>query len=376
MAKPLTIGVDVRDIKVAKTGTRTYLIEICREFKKLESETVKFKFLDTSLPIYGGGNKLLKWVGHFQYQFWKQISLPLKAWTNKCDVVFCTDNFVPIIHLGYTTVPVFHDAFFFENPENYGRLWLWLYMKTALPAAKRSPVIVTPTAYSKQRIHHFTGIAANKLVVVTEGAPVSIGNQNNDLKLLNLPVESRQYILHAGSFFKRKNLPALIAAFAKLKADGFGDLKLVLAGPTPVNKAENDYHEVINAINDYQLGDAVILTGYLPDEHLQILYKHALLYAFPSINEGFGLPVLEAFRNGVPVVVANNTCLPEVGGDAVLTFDPFNIEAIAAAMKEVLLDDILKKEMITKGHQQLKKFTWAGAAEQLVEIFKNAANCS
>ncbi len=374
MEKPLIVGVDIRDLKVAKTGTRTYLLELCNEFKKMQSSSIRFEFLDTSIPIYGGNNKLLKWVGHFQYQLWKQVALPLKALSKGCDIVFCTDNFVPLIHLGYKTIPVFHDAFFFETPDNYGKLWLWLYMKTALPAAKRSSFIVTPTVYSKKRIQHFTGIADDKLVVVVEGAHTANKMEPGDLDTLNLPIESKQYILHAGSFFKRKNIPALVRALAKLQRDGFENLKLVLAGPLPVNKAENDYQEVVRTIEEHNLTNHVVLTGYLTDEQLHLLYKHAMLYAFPSISEGFGLPVLEAFSHNVPVVVANNTCLPEVGGNAVFTFDPFNADEIAEVMKRILLDSNLRDEMILKGREQLKKYTWQKAAEQLVVIFKKAAN--
>jgi len=375
MAEPLIIGVDIRDLKIAKTGTRTYLIELCREFEQLQSDTVKFKFIDTSLPVYTGNNKLLKYLEHFQYQVWKQLSLPAKAWVKNCDIVFCTDNFVPLVHLGYKTVPVFHDAFFFETPQNYGKLWLWLYTKTALPAAKRSPVIITPTAYSKKQLQHYTGISGNKLAVVFEGARSdNKANKLTDLDVLQLPINSKEYILHAGSFFNRKNIPRLVKAFALLKAEGFAHLKLVLAGPLPVNKAENDYREVINAIEEHNLVDDVILTGYLSDGHLQVLYKNALLYAFPSINEGFGLPVLEAFSNNIPVVVADNTCLPEVGGEAVLTFDPFNVNDMANTIRKVLEDNILREAMIVKGWQRLEKFSWREAAVQLVTIFKRVAN--
>ena len=377
MAKPLTIGVDMRDLKVAKTGTRTYLLELCREFKQMQSPELKFEFIDTHLPIYTGNNKLLKWAEHVNYQLWKQVILPVKACGKRCDIVFCTDNFVPLVHLGYKTIPVFHDAFFFETPENYGKLWLWLYKKTALPAARRSPVIITPTAYSKKQLQHFTGIPAEQLAVVFEGARHQEKEYSEeDLEALELPISSKNYLMHAGSFFKRKNIPMLIQAFAKVKVEGYPDLKLVLAGPLPVNKAENDYREVIDAIEQYNLSNDLVLTGYLSDAHLQLLYKHALLYVFPSVNEGFGLPVLEAFSNDLPVVVANNTCLSEVGGDAVLSFDPFDSDAIATAIKNVLDDKDLREGMIEKGRERLKQFSWTQTAEQLVVIFKKAANYS
>jgi len=377
MHKPLVIGVDVRDLKVAKTGTRTYLLELCREFEKMQSDTVRFEFLDTTLPAYTGNNKLLKWAEHLRYQTWKQVILPLKARSKHCDIVFCTDNFVPLVHLGYQTVPVFHDAFFFETPQDYGKLWLWLYKKTALPAARRSPVIITPTEHAKKQLQNFTGIPAQKLEVVFEGARSSAKSAEQvHLDSLGLPVKSKEYILHVGSFFKRKNLPALIAAFGKLKTGGYANIKLVLAGPLPASKTENDYRDVIEAIAKYTVEKDVILTGYIPDSHLEVLYKNALLYAFPSVNEGFGLPVLEAFSNDVPVIVANNTCLPEVGGDAVLRFDPFSTDDMLRTIKQVLDDEMLRDTMVTKGRERLKAFSWRKTAEQLVEIFKRVANNS
>src|SRR6187402_1617718 len=105
MLKPLTIGVDIRDLQTAKTGTKTYLEEVCAQFKTLESDDIRFHFFDTSLQVYSGSNKILKWIEHIRYQLWKQLVLPIKAAVNRCDIVFCTDNFVPIIHLGYKTIP-------------------------------------------------------------------------------------------------------------------------------------------------------------------------------------------------------------------------------------------------------------------------------
>lgn len=375
MRKPLTIGVDIRDLRVAKTGTKTYLEELCKAFKQIDQPEIRFHFLDTSFPVYTGNNKVLKWVEHFKYQLWKQLVLPLKAFSKNCDVVFCTDNFVPLIHLGYQTVPVFHDAFFFENPENYGKLWLWLYKKTAIPAAKRAAFVVTPTEYAKKQIHRFTQIPNEKLVVIYEG-PKSLNETKsnhqpgNVLKAFSiLPL---QYILHVGSMFKRKNIPVLIAAFGKIKKAGFEQMKLVLAGPIPSAANETDYKLILEAIEKNQLQNDVILTGYLPDAALNQLYQNALLYVFPSVNEGFGIPVLEAFAHHLPVLVANNTCLPEVGGDAVLQFDPFDTDAVFTAIKTALEDAELRNEMIRKGQIRLQRFSWEKTARQIVEVFKKA----
>ncbi|MDO3642696.1 glycosyltransferase family 1 protein [Mucilaginibacter sp. L3T2-6] len=374
MHKPLTIAVDIRDLRLAKTGTRTYLEELCREFKKMESAELRFHFLDTSLPVYNGQNKLLRYVEHARYQFWKQLILPIKAFFRRCDIVFCTDNCVPVMHLGYQTIPVFHDAFCFESPEAYGKLWLWLYMKTAVPAASRSRFVITPTEWSKKQIHHYTQIPNDKLEVIYEGPKYLNADEaaNGDTMLDKFSLKPQGYILHVGSMFKRKNIPALIEAFAIAKQTS-PTLKLVLAGPKPANEFDSDYRLIRDAIKKNNLSDEVVLTGYLSDSELAVIYQNALLYVFPSTNEGFGIPVLEAFKNNLPVLVANNTCLPEVGGDAVLQFDPFNVSDIADKINLVANDPELRSRMIDKGRQRLKLFSWQNTATQLINVFKKAA---
>src|SRR5690606_35761853 len=99
MPKRVIIGVYIRDLKIARTGTQTYLNELCHQFKQLEGENYKFYFFDTAIPVYVGEKKLFKLIEHVRYQVWKQLILPLRAWSKKCDLLFCTDNFVPYIHL-------------------------------------------------------------------------------------------------------------------------------------------------------------------------------------------------------------------------------------------------------------------------------------
>ncbi len=378
MAKRLIIGVDIRDLRVAKTGTKTYLEELCKAFKALPLPDVKFKFLDSALSAYSGTNKLLKWVEHLNYQLWKQVSLPIKAWLGKCDIVFCTDNFVPLTKLGYKTIPVFHDAFFFEMPDNYGKLWLWLYKKTALPAAQSSPFVITPTHYAKKQIAHYTTLSEEKLKVVYEGpksfsvAQTKLSNEQTTL--LKYSIEKHQYLFNTGAMFKRKNIPLLIAAFNKIKATSkYPALKLVLAGQLPADKSDSDYLMVTNAINQSPYKNEIILTGYVSDDDLAQLYQNALLYVFPSLNEGFGIPILEAFKNQVPVLAANNTSLPEVGGDAVMLFDPFSYTDLVEKLITLLEDANLRRQMITQGNARLKHFSWQKTAEELVAIFKLAA---
>ncbi len=377
MTKPLVVGVDIRDLRIAKTGTGTYLKELCIQFKKLESPELKFLFFDTNIGVYTGETKLLKLLEHVRLQVWKQIQLPIKAWSGGCDVLFCTDNIVPFTQIGYKTVPVIHDAFFFENPDHYNSIWLWFYKHLAIPAARKSAFVITPTKYATDRIHHYTGINKNKLITVCEG-PKSFEIQNNtssyEPKVLNeFDFERRDYILHVGIMDKRKNIPALIYAFKKLKDDGYQG-KLVLVGKADSVKLNSDSKAIAQAIKENKLENEIVITGYLSDKDLSKVYEGASLYVFPSTNEGFGIPILEAFRHRLPAIVADNTCLPEVGGDAVLSFNPYDTNDIYLKMKLVLENKELQNEMIEKGSIRLKDFSWEKAAKQLLEIFSKANN--
>jgi glycosyltransferase involved in cell wall biosynthesis len=374
MPKPLIIGVDIRDLQIAKTGTKTYLEELCKQFKRLDNNEQHFHFIDSNIPVYTGKNKLLKLLEHLRYQLWKQLILPLKALSKGCDIIFCTDNVVPLVHMGYTTIPVFHDAFFFENPEHYGKLWLRLYKLTAIPAAKRSAFVITPSEYAKKQINYFTHIANEKLIVIHEG-PKELNSSENidDVNPLNqFCLLQGNYILHVGTMFKRKNIPALIRAFGKIKSIGYPDLKLVLAGSTSPADVESDHAQILLTIEKNNLQKDVIFTGYLSNNALAQLYNNAIMYAFPSLNEGFGLPVLEAFEHNLPVLIANTTSLPEVGGDAALPFDPLDVDDIFIKIKTVLDNPELRENMIIKGRERLKQFSWEKAALELLEVFRKA----
>jgi hypothetical protein len=126
--KKQKIGIDIRDLKIAKTGAHTYLSELC---KTIQNNKVQLKFeyvfLDTRLPVYTGSHKIGKLWEQLNYIIWKQVTLPIKAWLNGCKLVFCTDYFVPYAGLGFTTIPDFHYAFFWEYPAHYNKYWLLFF---------------------------------------------------------------------------------------------------------------------------------------------------------------------------------------------------------------------------------------------------------
>lgn len=374
MTKPIIIGVDTRDLRIATTGTKTYLEELCREFRLLEGKEFRFFFFDTAISVYTGKHPFLKLIEQLRFQLWKQVILPIKALTNQCDILFCTDFFVPYLQLGYKTIPVFHDAFFFEYPQHYNKIWLFLFKQLGLRAAKRSSVIIVPSFYAKERIQHYTQIETDRICCVYE-APKSLQESDNDdnqiiRQMLKGKKQGLSYILHVGSYDKRKNLPILMEAFQQLIQNGYTQFRLLLVGKSSPKKHTDATDEVSEAISRNKLEDYVIRTGYLEDSALPKVYANAFMYVFPSINEGFGLPVVESFLFDLPVLVADNTCLPEIGGDAVLTFNPYQPDDLYKKMISMIENPTLREEMIRKGRERLTLFSWAKAARELTAIFK------
>jgi glycosyltransferase involved in cell wall biosynthesis len=373
----IKVAVDVRDLQISASGARSYLQSLVIELKK-EHPGFIFYFLDAKTKAYTGNHFLLKIKEQLSYFFWKQIILPYKSKALGCQVLFCSDFMVPYFSLGIKTIPVFHDAFFWEYPQHYNKYWLLFFRNLGLAAAKKAAFVVTPTQYASNQLSKYTGIPQSKIIAIGE-APKTIKNQNKDYQnnqnqfsATTQDILNTDYILHVGTLEKRKNIPALIHAFKMVKQSGFPNLKLVLVGKASNKVTLDDSAAIADAINQEQLSRDVVLTGYLNDDEVQVIYQKAKLYVFPSINEGFGIPVLEAFKYNVPVVIANNTCLPEVAGIGAKSFDPFEVTDIAQTITLLLNDEALRQSYIEKGNAQLQNFSWEKTAQSLMQLFKKA----
>jgi glycosyltransferase involved in cell wall biosynthesis len=373
--KKQKIGIDIRDLKIAKTGAHTYLSELCKAIKNSEPDLqFEYVFLDTHLPIYTGSSKIGKLWEQLNYMIWKQLTLPFMAWKKGCSLVFCTDYFVPYMHLGFTTIPVFHDAFIWEYPSHYNKYWLGLFKTFGVSAAKKASAVVTVTSYAKDQIAKYSGIDATKIVPIHIGPKSSIA-ENEFGAVVDHSVEpllQKKYILHVGTIEKRKNLTSLLAAFELLLQNNTQDLYLIIVGQKSNKPTLKDdaVFEMVAASS--LLKEHVIFTGYLTDSQTAQLYKQAALYVFPSVNEGFGIPILEAFAHKVPVLASNNSCLPEVAGNAAISFDPYNPDALSTLIAETLQDQALLESLQQKGTERLTHFTWGKTLTALEAVFERS----
>jgi glycosyltransferase involved in cell wall biosynthesis len=149
--------------------------------------------------------------------------------------------------------------------------------------------------------------------------------------------------------------------------DTLGDLALVLAG-----RPGWEYDQLLATIDRLELAGRVILPGYVSDEERSALYHGARVYAFPSLYEGFGFPVLEAMAHGVPVVCSNTSSLPELAADAALTVDPMDVQGLADALRRLLQDEPLRRHLIARGQERVRLFSWKSCAQSTLEVLIEA----
>ena len=379
MSKTLKIGVDCRDLNIATTGTKTYLVELIAALTTLQQTAANHDFelilIKPLLGVIPGNTALSKLIRHFQFFWWKQITLPILAFFKGANILICTDYVAPIITPGCKTMVVFHDAFFWEYPQHYSKGWLRIFKWFAIASANKSISVIAPSEYAKKQIVQYTDIPAAKINVVYE-APKTFAPTKSQTNAQNHPPISAPYFLHIGTLAKHKNLVTLIEAFALLVQKNSIDpsIKLVLVGGAPSSVYSNDEPNIKAVIQKHNLQNRVVLTGYVSSDAVANWYSGAMGYVFPSRNEGFGLPILEAMCYKLPVIAANNSCLPEIGQAAARYFDPNNAPQIASLLEAIVNNDPSVIASVNAQPIVLQQFSWQKTANQFIQIAAKGLN--
>jgi glycosyltransferase involved in cell wall biosynthesis len=361
----MKVAIDTRSLMFAKTGLKTYLNELINAWQLIPNSNLVL--LSPTKKPYSGHNRVLKIIEHINYFWWKQVQLPRLALKNNCTHLFCADFFVPFkikwISKNLKTIPVLHDAFFWETPEHYNYIWLKMFHLIGVPAAKKANLLITDTQFSKNRILSYEKFNSNIFLVVHAAAKTLsfVKDAPQRLKSIHPNLIPQKYFLHAGVLEKRKNLTKLIEAFSEVNKI-HSDYKLVLVGNKSFKKNLDDEANIKETITRLNLNQSIFILGYLDVEDLASMYQSAFAYVFPSLNEGFGLPVLEAFNASIPLICANNSCLPEVAGDAALYFDPYNVNELSQCMQNLIDDPTLVLALKEKGNSRLNQFSWSNTA--------------
>lgn len=370
----LTVGIDAsRAARANRTGTETYSLELIKALAKLTSANHRLRFYTPHRPQHTDWpdssyveTHVIPWP-----RLWTHLRLATELWRYPPDVLFVPAHVLPL----YCPVPAavtVHDLGYRHYPEAHPRFDRWYLDWTTRRHTRTAQHIVADSSATKQDLTNFYGADPARISVVYLGRdeclkPVT-DPQTIDTVKRRYHIEG-EYLLYLGTLHPRKNLVRLVDAFHQvLQQRQRQHLKLVIAG-----KRGWLYNEIFGRVQQWGLTKRVIFPGYVATEDKPALLTGALAYVFPSLYEGFGLPVLEAMACGVPVLTSNISSLPEVAGSAALLVDPHSTDEIAAGISRLVTDADLRGRLVAQGYQQIKKFSWSKAASQVLEILKKIA---
>jgi glycosyltransferase involved in cell wall biosynthesis len=303
------------------------------------------------------------------YSFSEQLRLPRLIRSLHPDLVHFTAPNTPLLYYG-RTITTIHDLTLIDFDTSRGRgLVRWLRQQKRGPfrlvlwnSAHRATRIITSARFVCDQLVSRYHIPKERISVVPLGVDIKMAQPE---PVRDLGVRG-DYLLYVGNFYPYKNVISIIEAMGLLK-EKYPDLRLVLTGQADYYRAELEREAKRLGVHD-----RVLFTGFVTDGQLITLYRHAKLYVYPSLSEGFGLQVLEAMALGLPVVAAQASTLPEVCGDAAELFDPTDYREQAHAIDAVLSDDDKRAEMKRRGLERVKDFSWKRTAQQTLLAYHRA----
>ena len=300
----------------------------------------------------------------------EQTALPMLVRRHRIDIVHSLHYSFPLFRFGARSAVTIHDMTSVLMPEVHERIKL-LYFHFFLRRALRgsdAPIFVSHSA-QQDYVAHF-GTPRGLSTVVHHGKNPAFHPNRDSAAIASVRAKYKlptRYMLYIGTIEPRKNLERLVQAFATL-APNSPDIPLVIAGMMGWKQ-----EHLSGLVHNLGLGDRVLFPGFIAEEDKALLIAGCELFVYPSLYEGFGLPVLEALASGVPTVTSNLSSLPEVAGDAALLVDPTDIAALARAMQSILSDPALAAKLRQKGPDQAASFTWEHTTEQTIAVYQALA---
>jgi len=370
----MLIGIDANEANVARrVGVSEFAYELLRQFEKLKTENEKFQIYlkDKPMSDFPVESSTWKYRVFGPKKMWTQFALPARLFLHhkKPDVFFTPSHYAPRFSPVLTVISIM-DLAYIHFPQMFAQKDLYQLKNWTKYSIKKARTIITISEASKRDILKIYKVSEDKVVVVYPG----IRAMNNTLNPHVYPMQELKtkfairdkYLLFVGTLQPRKNITRLIEAFSLVRKAKKHDVQLVIVG-----RKGWLYEEILAAPDTYAVRADVKFLDFVSDDELGMLYEQAQCFVWPSLYEGFGLPILEAMQHDCPVITSNVSSMPEAGGDAALYVDPLDVKDIADKIEEVLSDKELRKKMIEKGKKQIEKFSWEKAAKETLEVLEN-----
>jgi len=339
-------------------GTEIYLRELLKGLARFDSANEYFVFTnhETQADLVPKQPNF-RWkpqAVHARFRpgriLWEQTVLPFEATRYRLDVLF-NPGFTAPIFSPCRQVTVFHDLQHKRHPEYFRwfdlPFWRWLLWT----AAHRSHRLIAVSEATRADLLRFYRIPKERVAVIAHGVEPAFSTLTRS--------HTESYVLCVSTLHPHKNLSRLIRAYGRKNRD----YRLILTGLRGFHA-----QSIERLIDEMALRDSVQITGWVPRQELYSLYERARAFIYPSLFEGFGMPVLEALAAGIPVACSDIPVLREVAGDAALFFDPLDEEGISSALERIMNDASLRDRVAPAGRERAKRFTWERSAERTLNV--------
>ncbi len=371
----MKIAIQAADLDATRIdGTRVYILNLLKLFGQIDSQDEfliyhKKQFNPELTPPDFFNYKIIQKSSLFS---WSQTRFAFEIWKDKPDVLWMPMQSLPFFRRkNLKTVITIHDLAFKYFPDFFPKSDLRkLNLLTDYAVKNSNKVIAVSESTKKDILQFYPEIPDDKIKVIHHGFDPKLFSkkvlkENSDKILKKYFLEEEKYLLYVGALQPRKNLSLLVEAFGKIK-ENYPEIKLVLAG----EKAWL-WKDLMEKIDNSPYKKDIVLTGKIPFEEIRTLYQKAMIFIFPSLYEGFGIPILEAFASEVPVVASQNSSLSEVGQDAVSYFETKNQTDLENKILALLDSKEKRKELIERGLKRVKNFSWEKTARETLEYLKN-----
>jgi glycosyltransferase involved in cell wall biosynthesis len=371
------IAIDVRTVLPNRSGVGNYVLHLIQNLRQVDpGPTYYFLSQKKNLPLLGHlareQNPFLTFFSHENHplsDFWEHFILPIRLKKMGIHVFHGPASLIPFRRDHCSLVVTIHDLVAFLFPETIP-LKYGAYMRYLLrQAVKKADKIIAVSHHTRQDLIKILKVPSEKIVVIHE-APSPIF-RSYDKKEVQAQIKehygiTKKFIYHLGNIEPRKNLIVLLEAFTQVCRELGNDYLLVVSGQKGwLTKALSRY------LKNYPVWDQVLFTGYVPMEHIPLFMNGAELFVFPSLYEGFGLPVLEAMSCGTPVISSNRSSIPEIVGSAGVLVDPTRVQDLADRMVALLRNPEERRHLSRLGLEQSTRFSWEEAARKTLGVYRS-----
>ncbi len=369
----MRIGVDARTLQVARYGVARYLTNILTHCLELDERNEYILYLSEAMPpadfpIPEGSRLSYSVLQARPSILWRHVALPLQMRKDQCDLHFSPSYFVPMLKV-CPHVVVVHDISFKAHPEWFAKDKRMFFDGIFWRKVAKAEAIITVSEYSKAEIVKHLGVDADRIRVILEDAESGFIPLRDQARLSAVKEKyglPQDFVLTVGALHTRRNVPRLFEALARLEKETGSPVDVVVVGSqAPFSPVVN----IAELAGQYGLRGRVLHLDYISEEDLVLLYNACTMLAYPSLYEGFGLPVLEALACGTPVACSNVTSIPEVAGDAALYFDPYDTDDMAKVLGQVWSEPARREELSRAGIDRASAFSWREASRELLEVF-------